>query len=585
MKRSMVVISAVAVIGAAAAGIGYQQISKQNSLKTGVAQTEQALRQVNQQIDENQADAVKLFAGLEVDVGGALPKLVGASNPLNTAIDLFNQGASAYQATKSTASRDYAQGIGKTAEAIANVWGVLNPYVAGGKELIDFAATLYEAQAILRQQANLVETRIKLENQLSRLRGEDPETRAEWQSILQSLHGNPAAEHEAFLKWLAASGQSKKEILAKALSNAANAGPTTAHQFALGTIVDPSQVGDDLTDIPNINPDFIAATQCDRSVATNAMSDPRWLKFTCSKYPDGTYIPAFGPCRGIDIPNPFTGGVIASSTEACRAGTSVAHAQVAAPGPANSTITRGQRDQHVESTKGTPKVSSSGQANEVSSFAALISQISGKPEFHCCVYQHLSECESLRDKVRQEMTGRRLTMYGPPRGGDIIEPKDVNVCVSYSTEFTTTKTVAARTVSSDARKGTGDEHLCSDSADGYVWNMVWPAKGVPGGGTKAYAACVNHLLRTAPGVYESHCTQPAGERWSNNSGGSTLEMNDRQYTATLHVAGDKMSRETREELHYPANRLEITNETTSAKAVGTVDRCFILAGGIAFFNK
>jgi hypothetical protein len=65
-----------------------------------------------------------------------------------------------------------------------------------------------------------------------------------------------------------------------------------------------------------VNPDFAAAMKADRYLAAHA-NDPRYLRFTTSKYPDGTYITMNGPCRGIDIPDPVTGAVIASSTADC----------------------------------------------------------------------------------------------------------------------------------------------------------------------------------------------------------------------------------------------------------------------------
>jgi hypothetical protein len=328
----------IAAIGVAALAFGsYSYFQRQTSLKRGIAETEHSLQQVNQLIEENQTEILTLLSSLATDVGTGLERTGSAGsdpmapgNPpgdivdsggiaisLSGVVDHFRQSSSNFDASKAVENHDYGPALEQAAQGIASIWGKTNPWVAGGKEAIDIAANAYEANALLVQQARLMQAQGTLEAQLSRLRFNDPGNRAEWQRILDNLRTNSASEHDTFLKWLAANGLSERDAFAKALSNAANASPAIASQVASGTILDPSQLGNDLGDIPNINPDFIAAIQCDRYVATHAMSDPRWLKFTCAHYPDGTFIPAFGPCRGIDVPNPFYGGLISSSTAAC----------------------------------------------------------------------------------------------------------------------------------------------------------------------------------------------------------------------------------------------------------------------------
>jgi len=325
---SMRVVVGIALAGVAAAAVGtysYNRAQQQRSLQQGIAQTQQAVAKVDDLLQENQAEISKLLADAEVDLGQQLEDASqinvgpqGQSTPLGDTIGVFNTASNGFVAATAFQNHDYIQSLGQTAEAVAQVWGTFDPRVKYGSEVIDIAANLYEAQALFRQQEQLIGTQATLQQQLNQLQGKDPQTAAEWQQIFNNIRGDPGAEHDAFLKWLAANGLSEKDVVAKALANAAKSGPAIASQVASGiTIVDPSQASNGLSDIPGINPDFIAAMQCDNYVASHALSDPRWLKFTCDHYPDGTFIPAFGPCRGIDIPNPLYGGMISSSTAAC----------------------------------------------------------------------------------------------------------------------------------------------------------------------------------------------------------------------------------------------------------------------------
>jgi len=178
--------------------------------------------------------------------------------------------------------------------------------VEGGDKIIDAAADLLELQALIAQQQQLLTTQTALQQQLLRLQGEDPDTLAQWQQILANLYGNAAVEHAAFLNFLAAHGLSQKDVTAKALANATAVSPKTASRVALGmSVVDPSQLPDNLAAIPGINPDFIAALKCDREGIQDLMNGGDGMVGVacarcrvgdpCDRYADGSYIKAFGP--------------------------------------------------------------------------------------------------------------------------------------------------------------------------------------------------------------------------------------------------------------------------------------------------
>jgi hypothetical protein len=317
------VIVGIAFAGVAVAAVGtysYKQVQQQRSLRHGIAQTEQSLHQVDNLLQDNQTELLKLLGSLGRDVGvnleklGTGPEAEGAppfsKTPLGDAVDVFDSASNGLEGAKAFQKGDYLKALGQTAEVVASVWGKSPDWsgraISSGKAAIDLGADLYEAQGLLFQQARLIEIQIALQQQLFRLQGKDPETLAQWQQILNNLNGDPATQHAAFSQWLAAHGLSEKDVVAKALANAADAGPGVASQVASGmTIVDPGPAIDDLSGIPNINPDFIAGLKC----AVDGMRDimnggdgssgdncPRCRAGDpCDRYPDGSYINAFGP--------------------------------------------------------------------------------------------------------------------------------------------------------------------------------------------------------------------------------------------------------------------------------------------------
>lgn len=111
-------------------------------------------------------------------------------------------------------------------------------------------------------------------------------------------------------------GKDPGEVLKQAASISPQAAAVVGRRVA---IRDPQQSIFDLQSLPGINPDFIAALQrceqADAQAASFGESDQYYYnQMTCDKYPDGSYIPAFGPGRGIATPNPPTGATFSSNT-------------------------------------------------------------------------------------------------------------------------------------------------------------------------------------------------------------------------------------------------------------------------------
>src|SRR5579864_6277021 len=294
MRRiSTIVIGTAALAFAAGSGVYY--IAKQNSLKSGIAKTTQALQNVDALIDENQAEAARLFTRLEVDFGGSLPKLAGTTNPLNTAIDAFNQASAAYRATRSAETRDYVTAVGKAAESLANIWSLVNPQMALGKALIGVGADVFEAQGVLRRQAKLIEIRRQLEGQLFRLKGKDPENRADWENILSALQTDSAAERSAFEIWLRNNGFSKHDMVNAMLQSATTA---SSALVALGDLEPDRNEICDLLNMPGINPEFVRALNKER----NYLEQGNLLAASAATFSDfHTHITPFGPPTGTEL--------------------------------------------------------------------------------------------------------------------------------------------------------------------------------------------------------------------------------------------------------------------------------------------
>ena len=164
------------------------------SLQAGIAQTKSAIAQIDQEMAQNQADLDRLYNELtiafaasfaKVDVGGNSPALEAfQQDPLNTTKNVIDQFQSSSGATKSLQDAQYLEALGQGAKTIGQLWSLFNPLVAGSTELEDVLIKSIETNAILNQQARLEDVRTKLEQQLFRLDGKDPQNLAEWTGFI-----------------------------------------------------------------------------------------------------------------------------------------------------------------------------------------------------------------------------------------------------------------------------------------------------------------------------------------------------------------------------------------------------------------
>jgi len=269
------------------------QTKSQASLDRGVAATADAIHQLDRVIAQNEEDLSKLFA----QQGFKFMKAAGGEE-LDW-IKPLESGYTGFQAGKDLNAGRYAEALSEAAKIIADVWGELDPNVKLGKAGVDVAADVYEAQSLLRQQAQLLALRLDLEKQYYKLKGRSGLDLGQADKIQRALDQD-AQLHQKFLESLKKYNLNQQDIVSKALRNA-SAGPGRDYQVASGMIVDPQTDINSLATIPGINPDFIESLRKQFELLRKGDLESVQLAGEINKYdyntPNWSYINVFGPSR------------------------------------------------------------------------------------------------------------------------------------------------------------------------------------------------------------------------------------------------------------------------------------------------
>jgi hypothetical protein len=161
----------------------------------------------------------------------------------------------------------------------------------GGTDLSSDVTALY---LVLKDRSRLESNRLDTFRSLLTVQGKDPAQLAWWNNTLRALRQGPQ-QQAAFKAWLAKNGLDSPTRLRQL----AAANPTISGSLLRGaSIVDPNEGIWNLSGIPGINPDFIAALErCSQPDALSGTSAGYQIAMTCDKYSDGSYIPAFGSSR------------------------------------------------------------------------------------------------------------------------------------------------------------------------------------------------------------------------------------------------------------------------------------------------
>jgi hypothetical protein len=326
-------VTALALTAILSVGFAAYQAGRYVSLERGIAQAQQNINLIDKEINSTAEEVVDLAkqtligklgtsAQIAQDVAG-----IGQAynqNDIQGLVQHLGEAAGdiSVAAIKATGEEMAAEGV--AAAGGPNVVAIKESFDAGVDVIIlsNIGARLAQLEWV--KHAQLEPALESLENKQQEL-VQEQKTAALWEK-LQSEFQETSAKSMA--------GKDAGEVL----KQAASVDPRAAAEIGRGIAIrDPQQSLHELECMPGLNPDFIAAMEAEFYIATQMQSDARWGQFTATRYPDGTYIPAFGPCRGIDIPNPISGGLIASSTAACRSGHPVQTACLSIPETPSST--------------------------------------------------------------------------------------------------------------------------------------------------------------------------------------------------------------------------------------------------------
>jgi hypothetical protein len=257
----------------------------------GIRQTEQAMSKLTDQIAENNNDVLKIIGDESLAVLFKAQKSDTASFPNDLSVDT-NDLRTALQ------TGQYATAIQKTAEAIATVWGLFptpeGQFVKKAADAIDDFAKVYEAQLLLRQNANLANTWWLLDNQVMRMKGLEIANGPALYKAFSRLPPEMTAIDGYFSKWLN-TNQIKRSAVLSATMQGVRSGSTAI------------QIGSGMTDediailawVPNVNPDFIAAIRRQRDLLSGTIDFAHVeAAAAVDKYTNGSYVNVFGRPQG-----------------------------------------------------------------------------------------------------------------------------------------------------------------------------------------------------------------------------------------------------------------------------------------------
>ena len=332
------------IVAAAVLSVAAFAVYRYDKYETGIRETERAIQSMSQVIAQDHEDSMKLLQKLTAEAAENTNELLAISgnDPWATARELISQYKKIDDAVKaadgvmagdlgmatSNIAKLTARLLSQTSKQLeeAGVEGlgpVAGPLAKYGPAVIDLSVKTYAAIGITKNFAAHKKTLFNLEKALGRL--ESSRDQHLWDNILRSL-GDDQALQDA---WLKEHNVDKTAVRAAAINTGMlDVGPRGANEISRGIfLVDPAQGIIDLQQTPNINPDFIVAMQATNIAAAQCAATGQviWCNYSASTYPDGKYIPAFGPCLGVEFLVPVghnqtdvrPGGILSSSVAEC----------------------------------------------------------------------------------------------------------------------------------------------------------------------------------------------------------------------------------------------------------------------------
>jgi hypothetical protein len=397
MKRVPVIIGAVAV--AAAIGFGAYHVVQEQSLKRGIAQTTDALQHVDQLLNDNQVETQQFLEETDIDLVASGAELAGFPEVKK----IYDRISGTSKGMKAGLNEDEVTAWSELAKAVIALLSNYSPPVAAGKAIETATEKtfydLLETYLLTSQRSELLREQWILQQELVRLQNKDPEARQDWDKILTNLFGDRAAQHEAFLKALAAAGISQQDAISNSLRNAASSSCAAAAMVASGiSIVDPEESIWNAEKIPGINPDFVAALKKQYQLVSSGNVISVSNAGAVNKNGVVSYIPVFSRSTLLEI-HPT-----ALNDPTC-----------------------------FRPPRGMPPSGAQELIN-------VQSEIASKLGISCCLFKSLSDAQRVLDELQHDIrSGRAVTDTDPTeQGAALLNASDLVLCEHYLVGITKT---------------------------------------------------------------------------------------------------------------------------------------------------
>jgi len=311
-------------------------------LAIGIARNQQELQELSKLISENNAEmrhiAGEVYVSLAAAVAGAGPesefgqspreavaKLLGALQKLEGAIDT----------SKDALDGDAWLAISGQLKLVLDVIGEEDFRIRFANTFIDLLVKTAQLVALARQNADLVAVKVRIAEAQTYLLAKAASMQLRRTASQAGLLAQIKTFSDLQSRWLLEQYKDRPQVIQLAVKTASAKDASRATQIVKGLQAGDAANAMDLSNIPGINPDAVEAMRrcnaialtmvcrfenvaailrtcpkahnpgddpppCpsyERAAAQNAAIDR--ASMTCNKYSDGSYIPFFGPPRGV----------------------------------------------------------------------------------------------------------------------------------------------------------------------------------------------------------------------------------------------------------------------------------------------
>jgi hypothetical protein len=316
---------------------------KQDSpLAIGIARNQQELQELSKLISENNAEmrhiAGDVYVSLAAAVAGAGPESEFGQSPREAVaklLDALQKLEGAIDTSKDALDGDAWLAISGQLKLVLDVIGEEDVRIRFANTLTDLLINTAQLVALARQNADLVAVKVRIAEGQTYLLAKAASMQLRRTAGQASLLAQIKTFSDLQSRWLLEQYKDRPQVIQLAVKTASTKDASRATQIVKGLQAGDAANAMDLSNIPGINPDAVEAMRrcnaialtmvcrfenvaairrtcpkahnpgddpppCpayERAAAQNAAIDR--ASMTCNKYSDGSYIPFFGPPRGV----------------------------------------------------------------------------------------------------------------------------------------------------------------------------------------------------------------------------------------------------------------------------------------------